>query len=76
MRLGLPGVVEFCSTNQNSVEILDEAGGVIKRLGTNRDGSFSAADFYFDAPKGYAVRGAAGEQCTVTYQLAASEENS
>ena len=76
VRMALRGVVEFVSTNGTPVEVLDDAGNVVKRLGTNRDGSYSAADFYFSAPPGWSVRGAAGEKCIITYQLAAIEENS
>lgn len=76
VRLDLRGIVEFVTTNKNPVEVLDLDGNVVKRLGTRRDGSYCSTDFYFDAPKGYAVLGAAGEKAAITYQLAASEENS
>jgi len=76
VRLALRGVVEFVSGNKNPVEVLDPDGRVKKLLMANRDGSYSATDFYFDAPKDYAVSGAAGEKCIITYYLTASEENS
>ena len=75
VRLALRGTVEFVTTDKNPVEVLDDTGNVVRRLGTRRDGSYCSTDFYFDAPKGYAVRGAAGDKAVITYQLAASEEN-